>query len=218
VYDDSSDWQTVSSSVGTDERVEDLEEDEDIALVERMKARDKGEDVGWSSLAEETLLHAPSDTTDEQLMRYLKVNYTPDALAKLQVIYLHTTQVTDATATALAKGCPDLQEFDLGNTQVTDAAATALAKGCPGLREFALYNTQVTDAAVTTLTKGCPDLHTINLANTQVTPSLAKFWSNDTIAENKQHPLFGGTIKDLRKQLNRITKKKAKGKGTKKRR
>jgi hypothetical protein len=113
------------------------------------------------------MLHVPPDTTDEQLMRYLKANYTPDALAKLRVICL-------------------------GNTQVTDAAVTVLAKGCPGLQ--------------------C-----IVLKNTRVTPSLAKFWVNDPTAENKQNPLYGGTIDDLRKQLRRVTNKK-KGKGKKKRR
>jgi hypothetical protein len=218
VYDDSSEWHTVSSSVGTAERVEDLKEDESVAERERLRAQHNGEDVGWSSLANEEALQAPPDTTDEQLMRYLKVNYAPDALAKLLCINLGNTQVTDAAATALAKGCPGLQVIHLDNTQVTDAAVTALAKGCPGLQSISLDNTQVTDTTTTALAKGCPGLRAIDLTNTQVTPSLAKFWYNTTTAEYKQHPRYGGTIKDFRWQLNRITKKKKKGKGKKKRR
>jgi hypothetical protein len=56
------------------------------------------------------------------------------------------------------------------------------------------------------------------LANTQVTPSLAKVWDDVATPELKQHHNYGGTIKDFHWQLNLITKKKAKGKGKKKRR
>jgi hypothetical protein len=146
-----------------------VEEDEVVAIWERSEAQMKGEDVGWSSLADEEGLHAPPGTTDEQLMRYLDANYDPDALAKLRFIVLT-------------------------NTQVTDVAATALAKGCPGLQG-------------------------IYLSNTQVTPSLAKVWSNNATTELKQHPHYGGTIADFRKQLRRVTNKnQGKGKGKKKRR
>jgi hypothetical protein len=212
--------------------VEDLEEDERAVMVERVEAQWKGEAVGWSSLAEEEVLHAPPGTTDEEVMQHLDANYDPEARAKLQVIGLDNTQVTDAAVTVLAKGCPDLELIGLYNTQVTDAAATALAKGCPGLQFIGLYNTQVTDAAATALAKGCPGLQyiwldstqvtdaaattltnacpglqTIDLRNTQVTPSLAKVWRSDATAEHKQHPFYGGTIKDFRWELNRITKK-----------
>jgi hypothetical protein len=217
VYDESSEWHTVSSSVGTDERVDDLKEDESVAVRERVRAQYNGEDVGWSSLAEEEALHAPPGTTDEELKQHLKANYDPDTLAELKVINLTNTKVTDATTTTLANACPGLQGIDLTNTQVTDAAVTALAKGCPGLQSISLDNTQVTDTTTTALAKGCPGLRAIDLTNTQVTPSLAKVWTNDADAEQKQHPLYGGTIDDFRKQLRRVTNKK-KGKGKKKRR
>jgi hypothetical protein len=199
------------------ERVGGLKEDEEAALRERLEAQREGEDVGWTSPAEEKVLQAPPDTTDEELRQRLKANYNTDALAKLQAIFLSNTQVTDATATTLANACPGLHIIVLNNTQVTDVAVTTLAKGYPGLHTIYLYNTQVTDVAATALAKGCPGLGYINLANTQVTPSLANIWDNDATVENKQHPLYGGTIDDFRKQLRRVTNKK-KGKGKKKRR
>jgi hypothetical protein len=168
VYDDSSEWHTVSSSIGTDERVDDLEDVELVAWQERWDALHNGEDVGWSSRAEETVLEAPQGATDEEVMPHLKANYTPDELAKLRVI--------------------------------------------------SLFNTQVTDVAVTALAKGCPSLRLIRLDKTQVTPSLAKVWNNDATPEAKHNPDYGGTIADFRWELNRIIKKKKKGKGKKKRR
>jgi Leucine-rich repeat (LRR) protein len=199
------------------ERVGGLKADEEVAFEERMKAQWNGEDVGWSSLAEETNLQAPPGTTDEKLKQHLKANYDADTLAKLQNIDLSNTQVTDAAVTALANACPGLQSIVLSDTQVTDAGATALASACPGLRSIVLSNTQVTDAAATALAKGCPGLQHIDLSNTQVTPSLAKWWDSDVTAEDKQHPRYGGTIADFRKQLRRVTNKKQ-GKGKKKRR
>jgi hypothetical protein len=189
VYDDSSEWHTVSSSVGTDERVDDLEEDDEAAWDERLLAQWNGEDVGWGSLADEENLFAPPGVTDEEVMQRLKVNYDADARAELKAIFLFNTQVTDVTATTLAKGFPGLQVIDLSHTQVTDAAATVLAKGCPGLQHIGLYNTQVT-------------------------PSLAKLWNNDTtwFPEQKQSPGYGGTMADFRKQLRRVTNKKGKPK------
>ena len=71
-----------------------MEEDEEVAIVERVMAQWRDEAVGWSSLADEEGLHAPPGTTDEQLMRYLDANYDPDALAKLRFIDLTNTQVT----------------------------------------------------------------------------------------------------------------------------
>jgi hypothetical protein len=166
-----------------EERVEGLEEDDEAAWNERLAAQWKGEDVGWSSLADEENLHAPPGVTDEEVMQRLKANYDADARAELKAIFLFNTQVTDAAITALAKGCPGLRYIWLDNTQVTDAAATVLAKGCPGLQHIGLYNTQVT-------------------------PSLAKVWNDNATAEHKQHPGYGGTIADFHKQLRRVTDKK----------
>jgi hypothetical protein len=186
VYDDSSDWHTVSSGGGTEERVEGLEEDVEAALVERARAQWKGEDVGWGSPAEEAYLNARPGATDEELQQHLNANYDVDARAKLQVIYLDKTQVTDAAVATLASACPRLHYIGLDNTQVTDAAATALASACPFLKY-------------------------IGLSYTQVTPSLAKCWDNYATAENKQHPIYGGTIDDFRKQLRRVTNMRRKG-------
>jgi Leucine-rich repeat (LRR) protein len=211
VYDDSSDWHTVSSSVGTAERVEDLEEDFEVAVSERVGAQYDGGDVGWSSTAQEKFLQASSGTTDEALQQHLKANYDAGALAKLTNIDLTNTQVTDAAVAALANTCPGLQVICLNNTHVTDAAATALANARPGLEVITLDNTQVTDAAVTALANACPDLQVIFLSNTQVTPSLAKWWLNDANAELKQHPDYGGTIDDFHKQLRLVTNMRKKG-------
>jgi hypothetical protein len=176
------------------ERVGGLKDVTEAAFWERHRAQYNGEDVGWGCPTEEWALHAPPGATDKALRQHLDINYDPDARAKLKVIGLHSTQVTDAAAIALAIGCPGLLTINLHNTQVTDAAATALAKGCPGLRY-------------------------IDLSNTQVTPSLAKCWSYDATAEQKQEQdtIYGGTIADFRKQLRRVTNKKQ-GKGKKKRR
>ena len=128
MYDDSSDWHTVSSSVGTDERVEDLKDVEAVAYRERMDAQYNGEDVGWSSLAEETVLQAPPGVTDEELQQYMKANYDADALAKLQAIFMSNTQVTDAGCAALAAALgsgalPALDNLNLCDTRLASAAA-----------------------------------------------------------------------------------------------
>jgi hypothetical protein len=229
VYDDSSEWHTVSSSVGTDERVDDLKEDESVAMEEYLDARDV-----WSSGSDVFSLHAPSGVTNEVLVHHLKLNYFAEGLAVLQLINLSDTQVTDTTVVMLANACPGLKNVNLINTQVTDISATAFASACP-------------------------DLRIICLAKSQVTPSLAKQWFSEEaravhfqyvsstgqgmlLSEEAragrfkmekpimQHPLYeevlqkvessyyGGTIADFRWELNRITKKKKKGKGKKKRR
>jgi hypothetical protein len=123
VYDDSSDWHTVSSSIGTEERVDDLEVDEREARRKRWLAQYTEEDVGWSSCMNKLWLHAPIGTTDESLEQHIRTYYNPDELAMMKNINLCDTQVTNTGVSALANACPRLEHMGLTDTQVTPSLA-----------------------------------------------------------------------------------------------
>jgi hypothetical protein len=139
VYDDSSDWQTVSSSIGTDERVDDLEEDEEVARVEWVRAQNEGEDialVGWSSHDEvdkigNRLFVARRGATDEELRRHLVANYTKGELTMLKNIDLQRTAITDVGLSMIACMCPGLCCINLCYTDVTDVGLALLYEACP---------------------------------------------------------------------------------------
>jgi hypothetical protein len=169
--------------------VDDLKEDE-YAVAEERACQPwmpiQYEAGGWSTriVANYTLrpwrrleIVAPSETTDLELMQYLKANYDAELQLVVSWVSLRGTHVTDAAVTALANTCPGLQHIDLDRTQVTDAAATALANACPGLQS-------------------------IHLRNSQVTHSLAKWWDNDTTTDGNCYN--DGTIADFRWEMRRV--------------
>jgi len=91
----------------------------------------------------------------------------------LKTLYLASlSTIEDPALVALGQHCPLLRSFSGGRgwNRITDAALTALAHGCPQLEEVELpHAALITDASANALAQGCPNLDTINLYGTGVT-------------------------------------------------
>ncbi|KAL9537820.1 hypothetical protein MBANPS3_011432 [Mucor bainieri] len=83
-------------------------------------------------------------------------------------------QITDATITAAATSCPQLQGFNLSMSRVhhsiTDASVTRLAAQCTHMKRIKLNNcTHVSHQAAIALSQHCPRLIEIDLTNCSIT-------------------------------------------------
>ena len=60
--------------------------------------------------------------------------------------------------------CHGLKSIDISNiTSISYVGISALAPGCPLLQEFRASDTDITDADVIALARGCHNLHKINM-------------------------------------------------------
>ena len=88
------------------------------------------------------------------------------ALTRVEVVWLHSTQVSDAGLAQLA-GLTELKWLELQETQTTDADLQHLQR-LTQLKFLNLSETQVTDAGPVNL-QGLTRLESLNLSHTKVT-------------------------------------------------
>ena len=76
-------------------------------------------------------------------------------------------QVSDATVSSVARGCPQLSSLNLYRcNQVSDAMVSSVAQGCPQLSCLYLCGCrQVTDAGLSSVAQGCPQLSSLDLCD-----------------------------------------------------
>lgn len=82
-------------------------------------------------------------------------------LVSLDIFFI--SGLTDAALITIGQRCHALKCINISTLGISSVGISALAVGCPLLQEFISQELSITDDDVITLTRGCRDLRNINL-------------------------------------------------------